>query len=52
MSEPFWLSNQMIVAIHDEQLTIRGGAGGWRDEGILKSALDLPRDKWTCERAE
>jgi death-on-curing protein len=42
----------MIVAIHDEQLTIRGGAGGWRDEGILKSALDLPRDKWTCERAE
>jgi death on curing protein len=52
MSEPFWLSSQMIVAIHDEQLTIHGGAGGLRDEGMLESALDRPRNKWTYEQAE
>jgi death-on-curing protein len=52
MSEPFWLSSQMIVAIHDEQLTIHGGAGGLRDEGMLASALDRPRNKWTYEQAQ
>jgi death-on-curing protein len=52
MSEPFWLTRQMIVAIHDEQLTIHSGAGGLRDEGMLESALDRPRNKWTCEKAE
>ena len=52
MSEPFWLSSQMIMAIHDEQLTIYGGAAGLRDEGMLESALDRPRNKWTSEQAE
>jgi death-on-curing protein len=52
MSEPFWLSRQMIVAIHDEQLTIHGGASGLRDEGMLASALDRPRNKWTYEQVE
>ena len=52
MSEPFWLSSQMIIAIHDEQLTIYGGAAGLRDEGMLESALDRPRNKWTSEQAE
>jgi len=52
MSEPFWLSSQMIVAIHDEQLTIHGGAAGLRDEGVLASVLDRPRNKWTYEQAE
>lgn len=52
MNEPFWLSSQMIVAIHDEQLTIHGGASGLRDEGMLESALDRPRNKWTYEQAE
>ena len=40
MIEPFWLTRQMIVAIHDEQLTIHGGASGLRDEGMLESALE------------
>jgi death-on-curing protein len=52
MSEPFWLSSQMIVAIHDEQLMIHGGAAGLRDEGMLESVLDRPRNKWTYEQAE
>ena len=52
MSEPFWLTRQIIVAIHDEQLAIHGDAGGLRDEGLLESALDRPRNRWAYEQAE
>jgi death-on-curing protein len=52
MSEPIWLTRQIVVAIHDEQLAIHGGASGLRDEGMLESALDRPRNKWAYENAE
>ena len=52
MSEPVWLTRQIIVAIHDEQLAIHGGASGLRDEGMLESALDRPKNKWSYENAE
>ena len=52
MTEPFWLTRQIIVAIHDEQLAIHGGASGLRDEGMLESALDRPKNKWAYEGAE
>jgi death on curing protein len=52
MDEPFWLTRDIIVAIHDEQLAIHGGASGLRDEGMLASALDRPRNKWIYEQAE
>jgi death on curing protein len=52
MSEPFWLTRQIIVAIHDEQLTIHGGASGLRDEGMLESVLDRPKNRWLSEQAD
>ena len=52
MSEPFWLTVGMIVAIHDEQLAIHGGSAGLRDQALLESALDRPRNKWAYEQAE
>ena len=52
MTEPFWLTRQIIVAIHGEQLAIYGGVSGLRDEGMLESALDRPKNKWAYERAE
>jgi death on curing protein len=52
MTEPFWLNRQIIIAIHDEQLAIHGGASGLRDEGMLESALDRPKNKWSYENAE
>jgi death-on-curing protein len=52
MSEPFWLTRQIIIAIHDEQLAIHGGASGLRDEGMLESALDRPKNKGSYENAE
>ena len=51
MTEPFWLTRQMVVAIHDEQLTIHGGASSLRDEGI-ESALDRPKNRCSYGRAE
>ena len=43
---------ERIVAVHDEQLTIHGGASGLRDEGMLESALDRPKNRWSYEQAE
>ncbi len=39
MTEPVWLSTDLVIAIHDEQLRIFGGPPGIRDQGLLESAL-------------
>ena len=52
MIEPEWLTLPMIVAIHDEQLAIHGGAAGISDEALLESALGRPRNKWVYEQSE
>jgi death-on-curing protein len=51
MSEPEWLTAEIVVAIHDEQLTIHGGSAGLRDATLLESALGRPRNKWAYENA-
>ena len=40
-----WLSRNLILAIHDEQLAEHGGAVGVRDEGLLDSALARPLNR-------
>ncbi len=40
-----WLSRQLILAIHDEQLAEHGGSPGVRDEGLLESALARPLNR-------
>jgi death-on-curing protein len=40
-----WLSRQIILAAHDEQLREHGGASGIRDEGLLESALARPLNR-------
>jgi death on curing protein len=52
MTEPFWLTATMVVAIHDEQLAIHRGSAGLRDHALLESALDRPRSKWAYEQAD
>jgi death-on-curing protein len=42
----------MVIAFHDEQLAIHGGSPGIRDIGMLESAIDRPRNKWSYESAE
>jgi death-on-curing protein len=51
VSEPHWLSEDILVAIHDEQLAIHGGGEGLRDRGMLLSALERPVNKWAYEGA-
>jgi len=40
-----WLSREIALAIHDEQLRQHGGATGTRDEGLLESALARPLNR-------
>ena len=37
-----WLSQELVLAIHDEQLAEHGGSIGLRDASILDSALVRP----------
>ena len=46
MSEPVWLSTELIIAIHDEQLEQFGGPSGLRDRGLLESALARPLNQY------
>ncbi|MGI8724852.1 MAG: type II toxin-antitoxin system death-on-curing family toxin [Methyloceanibacter sp.] len=46
MSEPVWLSTELILAIHDEQLEQFGGPSGLRDRGLLESALARPLNQY------
>ena len=55
MSEPkapLWISYEQTIAIHARQLRRFGGGPGLRDEGMLRSALERPINKWRYERAE
>lgn len=50
--EPVWISYEQAIAIHSRQLRRFGGAAGLRDEGLLRSALERPLNKWQYERAD
>jgi len=49
--EPIWITCEQAIAIHSRQLRRFGGAPGLRDEGMLRSALERPINKWTYEQA-
>jgi len=49
--EPLWITYEQAIAIHSRQLRRFGGAPGLRDEGMLRSALERPINKWTYEQA-
>jgi death on curing protein len=50
--EPKWVTYDQVVAIHGRQLRRFGGAPGLRDEGMLRSALERPINKWQYEQSE
>ena len=45
-SEPKWLNKKIAEAIHLDQIKQHGGSLGIRDEGLLESALDRPKNTW------
>jgi death on curing protein len=50
--EPLWITFEQAVAIHSRQLRRFGGAPGLRDQGMLRSALERPINKWRYEQAD
>ena len=48
MSEPVWLTPEIVIAIHEMQLAEHGGPAGIRDMGMLESALGRPQNKFAC----
>jgi death-on-curing protein len=49
--EPLWITYEQAIAIHSRQLRRFAGAPGLRDEGMLRSALERPINKWQYEQA-
>jgi death on curing protein len=50
-TEPAWITYGQAIAMHSRQLRRFGGAPGLRDEGMLRSALERPVNKWHYEQA-
>jgi len=46
---PRWIDKQSLLLLHDESLSLFGGARGIRDEGLLDSALARPVNKFLYE---
>lgn len=44
MSEPIWILQRAVIAMHERMLVEHGGPPGVRDEGLLESALARPRN--------
>jgi death on curing protein len=44
MTRWLWLSQAVIVAVHDAQLATHGGGAGVRDQSLLESALARPEN--------
>ncbi len=43
MMEPVWVTEQLVLMIHDILLAEHGGLSGIRDKGLLNSALAKPQ---------
>jgi len=46
MTEPVWVSVELVVDLHAEQLALFGGPAGIRDHGLLESALARAPNKY------
>ncbi len=51
MKQPVWLSRSIVAIIHTDQIREHGGRLGVRDEGLIQSALDRPKNKWAHDES-
>ena len=49
MKEPKWLKHNVVSHVHNLLLAEHGGPTGTRDESLLQSALDRPKNKFGYE---
>jgi death-on-curing protein len=47
VNEPNWLGHEVLIAIQGELLNRFGGLTGIRDEGLLDSAINKPKNLFT-----
>ena len=52
MTDIVWIIDEVVLAIHDEQLAEHGGLAGIRDLGSVQSALGRPRNLASYENCE
>ncbi len=52
MSEPVWIMDDVVLAIHRRQLAEHGGGDGVRDSGLLGSALNKPKNLYHYSNPE
>lgn len=52
MTEPVWLTVDLVLAIHESQLRKFGGPPGIRDLGALESALGRAQNRWAYEQSD
>lgn len=52
MNEPIWTTPDAVQAIHSIQLAEHGGQDGIRDQGLLESALQRPKNQWSYTNAD
>lgn len=51
MSEPKWIDHKVVLAIHARQIKEHGGVHGLRDEQLLHSSLDAPKNSYHYEKS-
>ncbi len=44
MTDPKWISEELVKRLHERVIDIGGGAQGVRDTGLLNSALARPQN--------
>ena len=44
MTEPIWVKDEVVLAVHNRQLAEHGGGEGIRDLSLLDSALHKPKN--------
>jgi death-on-curing protein len=44
--EPVWVQGLAIKVLHERSLALHGGPSGVRDEGLLESALERPKNRF------
>jgi death-on-curing protein len=49
MGKPLWVLDEIVLAIHKQQLAEHGGSTGIRDRGLLDSALARPKNLFNYE---
>jgi death-on-curing protein len=51
-ADPVWLTFEDVSAIHLLQLALHGGTSGFKDEGLIESAVVAPKNLWIYESCD